>query len=284
MNSSSSIAAYPTSEQSFVINTSAVPKRFNDEEDSQWNLVAAYYGFFGDAIIRGVFNITPASLKIFTGGGGSRDSLTFSSIVKDLLMCDFESVVTCSRHNRNLVVSLLMSYIIYWIAITLLSSAGLRGMSTPLFLLVPVLTLWLAYGMAPTCLPMVPTCILQDIVTTVQILVPARVTWPTALQAYPRCLGDTWMDDEKAKLQGLSKLPPPVVPQAMKALRPGMYVCICMYVLIVLGDLNIRDNKQCMQVRQTACSRAGGLPSTSLRGNQQLPGFCAAWTAGPVPA
>jgi hypothetical protein len=83
---------------------------------------------------------------------------------------------------------------LYLLLATVMGLVGLRGISNIMWYLIPFVTLYLAYGLAPMCLPMVPTCIFRDIIESVQIVVPAKITWPDALQIYPSCIGPKWYE------------------------------------------------------------------------------------------
>jgi hypothetical protein len=126
--------------------------------------------------------------------GIPRDILTARNLAKDMLMCDFESVMLCSRHNRRIVISLVLAYILYLLVATVMGFVGLKGIAGIMWYLIPFVALWLAYGLSPLCLPMIPTCMLSDIIESVQVVLPAKITWPDALQVYAGCLGPKWYD------------------------------------------------------------------------------------------
>jgi hypothetical protein len=44
--------------------------------------------------------------------------------------------------------------------------------------------------MAFTCLPMIPTCFLTDLIELLEYVLPAQVTFPTVLQTSQNCLSD----------------------------------------------------------------------------------------------
>ncbi len=68
------------------------------------------------------------------------------------------------------------------------------GISTFVFasmlVLVPITALQLAYGMAYTCFPMLPTCLIQDLVYSLQALLPMNLKWPDALQTRVGCIDE----------------------------------------------------------------------------------------------
>lgn len=50
-------------------------------------------------------------------------------------------------------------------------------MRLPLFWFI----LWYVFGMAPTCVPLLPTCLLSDVIATVEAFLPARILFPSNL-------------------------------------------------------------------------------------------------------
>jgi hypothetical protein len=81
-----------------------------------------------------------------------------------------------------------------WYAVGLLLSmvpgAGMLYVLTYSFMwvLVPATALQLSYGTAATCFPMIPTCVVQDVVVSLQTVLPVRMAWPDALQTSPGCI------------------------------------------------------------------------------------------------
>lgn len=162
--------------------------------DSSW--VASYYDFVIRDVLGNYLGITPSKVQGFLSlddpGTGSA-AVTLGSIAKGALVCDFESVIMCTEHKRNIVMALIVSYGLYWIASTVLVYIlGIRGGSTILFVLVFPLAWWLAYGISPMCGIMIPTCALRDIIDAVQVVLPAKISWPNALQEVPGCAGSDW--------------------------------------------------------------------------------------------
>jgi hypothetical protein len=167
---------------------------FSAVRNDDWSSV--FFKFVSESIMEQYLGISPSAIKVFftDAPGIPRDILTVRNIAKDMFMCDFESVMLCSRHNRRIFLSLIVSYLLYLIIATMLGFVGLRGVAGVLFYLIPFVSLWLAYGLSPTCIPMIPTCMLSDIIESLQVVVPAKITWPDSLQVYPGCIGPPWYD------------------------------------------------------------------------------------------
>jgi hypothetical protein len=130
------------------------------------------------------------------GGDVPKDAFTVGNLAHDLLVCEFDNVMFCGREDdatgsrirRNILVCGIVAYIAWALLAAIVSTIPLVGTSAGTLInagmiaLVPVTALHLAYGMGVTCFPLVPTCAVQDLVTTVQVLLPMKFVWPNSLQ------------------------------------------------------------------------------------------------------
>lgn len=116
-------------------------------------------------------------------GGSCVDSnrWTLTRIMESVTFCDYESLMYCSNYRRSLVVSFLMAVLVYWGLSVVLGMAGADFVTPWLFYGIPVMTLWLSMGVSFTCLPMLPTCLLDDLVLGLEELVPLKSSIPPAL-------------------------------------------------------------------------------------------------------
>jgi hypothetical protein len=103
------------------------------------------------------------------GGKVPKDALTLGNMLHDTLVCKFDNVMFCgqegeggARLRRNIVLCMIISYVIWVCVAALVSTIPLLG-SLGVFIrysmvfLVPVTGIQLAYGMAVTCFPLIPT-------------------------------------------------------------------------------------------------------------------------------
>lgn len=151
-------------------------------ENNQTNWVLTFYTFFGNNILENVFGLTPNNFyTFFTSKNVTRTSLTFQTIVKEMLVCDFESVVLCTRYDRNIIMSFFITLLLYIALSTILSAIGLGSLNTLLAVAAVYVVFWLSYGMAPTCAPLLPACLIEDIINGVTRLIPTTIVWPQAL-------------------------------------------------------------------------------------------------------
>lgn len=146
----------------------------------------ALYGFF----------------KFQRGNATSADEFTVGNLVHDSLVCSFDNVMFCGRQNaqtnvrerRNLLVCLLVSVGSWMLVGTLASFVPVVGRAVQVLVfagmvvLVPMTTVYLTYGMAATCFPLVPTCLVQDIILSMQATFPIQIAWPQSLQKEEGCM------------------------------------------------------------------------------------------------
>ena len=127
---------------------------------------------------------------------------TLTYIVDSALFCDFEALTYCTNYRRGLMVSFVMAVLLYLMLSVAARSLGMDFVSTWLFYCIPVITLWFSMGVSFTCLPMLPTCLLDDLVSGLEELVPLQTRIPPALvvnngTALASCAGfgfAGWMD------------------------------------------------------------------------------------------
>jgi len=151
--------------------------------------IAYVYQIVGNHIIRPLLHISPSTVRDFVDAKSSKQKMSnFADYVRDMLKCDFENVILCTNRSRNIVSSFFLAAMAVWMVTWILPLFGLSSFSLMLFALVPSLAMWHAYSYTPTCLPMVPTCLLPDLVDTLQLLLPDKIQWPTPLLTSPGCL------------------------------------------------------------------------------------------------
>jgi hypothetical protein len=102
-------------------------------------------------------------------------------ILQTAVQCDLASVLTCARHDRDLIMSSVVFLLLFGAVRVVTGVLGVSFLSILFLLSYPLFILWYAFGMAPTCLPMVPTCLLADIIEAVRALVPEAVLFPDDL-------------------------------------------------------------------------------------------------------
>jgi hypothetical protein len=135
------------------------------------------WSFFGIniAYVRSFFSNIKGQTNVFT-------------VSTSMLQCDFSAVTYCTNHKKDLVMSMVLMLFLYMIVAFLARMVGLPILATLMvFVSVPVI-LWYCYGMALTCGPMLPTCLMDDIIRAVDSFFPKEVTVPQELSITQDCL------------------------------------------------------------------------------------------------
>lgn len=146
----------------------------------------------------GVHNISRSFAGFFTMDSSDRSALTAGNLIRNSMVCDFEAVTFCHKGGtrRNLVASFVMAYVMYMVAAAILDATAFTSFLSPFWrsvmfvVVVPGMGFYLAYGVGPSCFPMVPTCLMQDVILHVQQSIPIKIVWPNSLQKSPGCLGN----------------------------------------------------------------------------------------------
>jgi hypothetical protein len=113
-----------------------------------------------------------------------------------MLKCDFQAVLYCTKHKKDLLASVVLILMLYVIFYYVANAINLSSLVTILIMSVgfPPLLLWYSYGMAFTCAPMLPTCLMDDVIAILNTFLPMSVSFPEELQISPGCLADASKD------------------------------------------------------------------------------------------
>jgi len=111
-------------------------------------------------------------------------------MVESLVQCDLGAAVSCSRHKRDLIMSIVLFVVLYLAVQMVASATGFTFLTTALFYGSPLLLLWYVYGVAPTCFPVLPTCLLADLLAAAEYLLPATIELPPDLLCPGQTLGN----------------------------------------------------------------------------------------------
>ena len=135
--------------------------------------------------------VDPAqAIQFFLAPQTSQWSLRW--ILGTAIHCDLPSVLSCSNHTRDLFMSTIVFLLLYLLVAFLANSMGFPVLSVVFFLSYPMFILWYAYGMAPTCFPLVPTCLLQDFIVAGNALLPTQIWLPKRLLCHPEQYNQTF--------------------------------------------------------------------------------------------
>lgn len=111
--------------------------------------------------------------------------LTALFIAETMSTCSFESVMYCGQSSRDLFPCAVLLFLAYMAVDAAARALGVPAVGTFFFYAYPFLTVWYAYGIAPTCFPLIPTCLVDDVLRAVTRALPRNLTVPQLL----RCPG-----------------------------------------------------------------------------------------------
>lgn len=125
-----------------------------------------------------LLGLGPADIVDFFSGSGA---WSLEWLVVSLTQCDLGAAVSCSRHKRDLLMSIVVFVLMYTMIQWLASVTGLSVLSSAFFYAAPLMLLWYVYGVAPSCFPILPTCLVSDLVAFIEYLAPDTITLPPEL-------------------------------------------------------------------------------------------------------
>ena len=143
--------------------------------------------------IDGVSNTTKDILSSVTGAWMDEERIRhfltdapYMSMLKGLVQCNFTRIQTCSdRHSffwsavQTLAVAVIVAIVV--------KSLQIPYLEVILFACSVAVFMYVTYGYSPTCVPLIPTCLLSDLFGLLDWLLPESVQWPDALVTRPGC-------------------------------------------------------------------------------------------------
>jgi hypothetical protein len=126
----------------------------------------------------GVVGLRPKHLVAFFT---EDDKWSLTWILVSLTRCDLASTLTCSRHERDVVMSTVVFALLFLVVFAATQALGVSFLAILFLLSYPAFILWYVYGMPPSCTPLLPTCLLADVLDAVETLVPSQMLFPSSL-------------------------------------------------------------------------------------------------------
>ena len=153
--------------------------------DAQYASKSIEYNDNDDWVVRNIVWICKQIMKFLGVQPDTIYNIIYSIIqeAKTLIRCDFEALQTCSKWKFRIVPGMIIVGVIMASVILLLFAVSLPMVGIFVsFLYVPCV-LYLCYGFAPTCMAtgLVPVCLLQDVIQTLQTLLPSFILLPSSL-------------------------------------------------------------------------------------------------------
>ena len=144
---------------------------------------------FEDWLLDGFAWLTEQTLAIFDIAR-SDPSRALESILHAMynnVKCDLQQLQTCSGWRARIPNAIIMAVVFYsaWFAICRQLGLGVLAMLT--LALFPSLVLFLAYDYSPLCVPLIPPCLLLDVYTSLEALLPVYIDLPVAFYKNESC-------------------------------------------------------------------------------------------------
>jgi hypothetical protein len=111
---------------------------------------------------------------------------TYMKLVDSLVLCNFTRVQTCSD-RRSLFWSVVQSACVITAVVMVARILQIPYVEVVLLIWAVPIFLFIAYGYTPQCAPMVPSCLLRDLLDIAYWLLPASIQWPPSLVTSPDC-------------------------------------------------------------------------------------------------
>jgi hypothetical protein len=172
-------ASRPQPDRGFLANLPKFPSWSNLSAGRQ--AIASRSASWSSWLLHALLGLAGARVEDLTRFFGCCDEWTLGWIVETSVRCDFQGIVTCSGHTRDLLMSLAVFAIVYFIVHFVASAVALPSLATLFLLSLPAFVLWYTYGVSVQCLPMLPPCLLEDVIWTVQRVLPASLELPADL-------------------------------------------------------------------------------------------------------
>ena len=131
-------------------------------------------------LVMSLTGLSPAKLFQYFSGN---QPWSLRWLIASITQCDFGATLSCNRQKRGLLMSLLV-FVIFYLVLRVVSDAlGVPMLATLFFLSGPSFIIWYTYGLGPTCLPMIPACLVEDVLAFVAEVFPERLEIPSLLRS-----------------------------------------------------------------------------------------------------
>jgi len=109
-------------------------------------------------------------------------------LLKNFMVCDINTVMFCSEFKYSLFSSVVVVAVLLYVTAFVLSTMGIPYVWTMAAVLYGPLVLFYAFGISPFCAPMLPTCLGDEILKFIDLIIPQKISWPQPLQKTPNCV------------------------------------------------------------------------------------------------
>ena len=105
-----------------------------------------------------------------------------------MLRCNYESVQTCSRWEMHFLHAMIIAAV--YLSVFAFVCTTLQVPLVAIFFLgsFPLIVMYMSYGYSPFCAPMIPVCIMDDIVWTIGAIIPKYIEFPRSMFVNSSCV------------------------------------------------------------------------------------------------
>jgi hypothetical protein len=115
------------------------------------------------------------------------DSTPYMNTATSMVKCDFIKVQTCAG-RRDLLSTAIHVLVAFVVATLVAKILGVPYFELVVLVLYVPSVMYFAYGYNTfTCLPLVPTCLLEDVIALLELFIPDRIQWPDDLVTTVNC-------------------------------------------------------------------------------------------------
>ena len=144
---------------------------------------------FEDWLLDGFAWLTEQTLAIFdiARSDPSRALESILHVMYNNVKCDLDQLQTCSGWRARIPNAIIMAVVFYsaWFAVC--RQLGLAVVAMLTLALFPTFVLFLAYDYSPLCVPLIPPCLLLDVYTSLEALLPVYIDLPAAFYKNESC-------------------------------------------------------------------------------------------------
>ena len=104
------------------------------------------------------------------------------------MRCNYESVQTCSRWDMHMLYAALTAAVYFSVFAFVCTTFQVPLLAIAFFGAFPQIVMYMSYGYSPFCFPMVPVCIMDDVLWTVNNLIPVFIELPSSMYRNADCI------------------------------------------------------------------------------------------------
>jgi hypothetical protein len=111
--------------------------------------------------------------------------------LKSFVVCDINTVMFCSEFRYSLFSGAIVVAVLSFVVAVVLTTVGVPYVWTIAAALYIPLVFFYSFGISPLCFPMIPSCLGDEILEFLKMIIPEKLSWPQSLQKIPNCVEDS---------------------------------------------------------------------------------------------